>query len=160
MDIEEFKRFVAANGVWFRGRLPESDATIAAFEEALGVRLSGSIRWLLTTHGYWHATGIPALDMARSDTLAARMAHDLAARYIVINNMEDGGLIILDTGEETAPGEHSLYWVGMEDLGHPVRMEGNTRYNTFGDYVADRLPETKDFIGESDAAYNPSDFRE
>jgi hypothetical protein len=160
MTFHQFQDFVAANMDWFRGRLPETDSSLRAVEETLGVQLPGSLKWLVKEHGYWHGTAVSNLQDAVKDTLNAR--HDLALpnKYVVLENLQDAGIILIDTGAVNSSGESPLYWVGMQDLGNPPRLDDNTRYESFGDYVRDRLPSVQDAIEASQVCYDPMHFPE
>lgn len=160
MTFLQFQDFVAANVDWFRGRLPETESSLKEAEKVLGVELPCSVKWLLKEHGYWHGTGVSNLENAVTDTLDARRHLALPSRWVVLDNFQDGGLILIDAAAETSRGEFAMYWVGMEDLGNPPRLEGNTRYESFGDYVKDRLPSVKNFIEARYVRYHAADFPE
>jgi SMI1 / KNR4 family (SUKH-1) len=160
MTSHEFQDFVAANIDWFRGRLPETDASLQEAEELLRVQLPNSLKWLLKQHGYWHGTSISSLRDAIETTLRWRRHALLPARFVVLEDFEDAGAILVDTGEMTASGESPLYWVGMEDVGNPPRLEGNTRFDSFGDYVKAQLPSVQDHIKARFVRYDPRDFPE
>lgn len=160
MTFEQFQAFVAANSDWFRGRLPETDASLARIEQTLGVALPPSLKWLLTKYGYWHATGVSNLDDTVKDTLLARQALGLPSTFVVLENHQDGGVVLIDTSEVTSSGEHPLYWMPTEDLGDPPRLEGNTRFESFGHYVQDRLDSVQDVIDPQYVRYDPADFPE
>jgi hypothetical protein len=160
MTFNQFQDFVAANIDWFRGRLPETESSLQLVEQTLGIKLPGSVKWLLKEHGYWHGTGVSNLEDAVKDTLDARRHLDLPARFLMLDNFQDGGVILIDTSEETSSDEFAMYWVGMEDLGNPPRLEGNTRYDSFGDFVKDQLPAKQAFIEPRYIRYDPADYPE
>lgn len=162
MTFHRFQDFVAANIDWFHGRLPETDASLQEAEERLGVELPHSIKWLLKQHGYWHGTGVSNLGDAVETTIRWRSQGLLPTRFVVLDDREDAGVILIDTGELTSGGESPLYWVGMEDIGNPTRLngEGNTRYDSFGDYVKDRLPTVQDFTEPRYVRYDAAHFPE
>jgi hypothetical protein len=160
MKFNQFQDFVAGNIEWFHGRFPETESSLQQVEQALGVELPASAKWLLKEHGYWHGTGVSNLEDAVKDTLDARRYHGLPTRFVVLDNFQDGGIILIDTGEETSSGEFAMYWVGMEDLGNPPLLEGNTRYDSFGDYVKDQLPSKQAFIEPRYIRYDPADYPE
>jgi hypothetical protein len=160
MTFHQFQDFVAANIDWFRGRFPETDSSLARVEQVLGVELPRSLKWLLKEHGYWHGTGISNLEDTERETLDAREALALPKEFVVIENLQDGGVVLIDTSELALSGESPLYWVGPEDLGNPPRLEGNTRFASFGNYVQDRLPSVQDFIEPQHVRYDPADFPE
>jgi hypothetical protein len=160
MTTDEFRAFVRANEEWFRGRLPETEESLSSVESSLGVRLPQSMRWLLKEYGYWHATGISNLADSVKDTLAARTHYGLPHGFVVLENLQDAGLILIDTADETSPGEPAFYWVGAEDLAAEPRLDGNQRFPSYGEYAADRLESERDFYEERDVRYDPRDFPE
>jgi hypothetical protein len=134
--------------------------TLKAAEELLAVQLPDSLKWLLKQHGYWHGTGVPSLRDAVETPLRWRSRGLLPTRFVVLCDFEDAGAIVLDTGEETTSGESPLYCIGMEDVGNPAQLdgEGRTRYDSFGDYVKDRLPSVQDFVEAQHVRYDAADF--
>lgn len=160
MTFDQFRDFIAANIDWFRGRLSETDSSLERVEEILGVTLPVSLKWLLKLHGYWHGTGVSNLADTVKDTLAARSHLGLPNNYVVLENFDDGGLILIDTGDSASNDDAPVYWIGMEDLGNPPHLEGNTKWNSFGDYVKSRLPSVQEFIEDAHIRYNPADFPE
>lgn len=160
MTFNQFQDFVAANIDWFRGRLPETDSSMERIEHALGVELPRSLKWLLKEHGYWHGTGVSNLDDTVRDTQAARRALGLPGAFVVLENLQDGGVVLIDTSEVASTGESPLYFVAPEDLGDPPRLEGNTRFESFADYVKDGLSSVQDFVDPQHVRYDPADFPE
>ncbi len=163
MTIDQFQDFVAANIDWFHGRLPETDSSLQQAEKVLGVKLPRTLKWLLTQHGYWHGTGVSNLNDTINDTLDARRLVALPNHFVVLENFQDAGVILIDTSEVTPNGEAPLYWVGLEDVGNLPRLETNSRYDSFGDYVKDRLKSAQDFIEQRYVRYvryDPADFPE
>lgn len=160
MTTDELKAFVKSHEVWFRGRLPETDSSLAEAEQLLGVPLPRSLRWLLTEYGYWHGTAVSNLDDSVRDTLSAREHLGLPTRFIVLENLQDGGVVLVDTEEQPTPGEPVVYWAGLEDLGAAPKLEGNRRYISFGEYVAERLAHQQDLFNPEDVPYDPRSFPE
>lgn len=161
MTTAEFREFVRDREEWFRGRLPESEQSLGQAERQLGIRLPESVRWLLVEYGYWHGTGIANLADAVKDTRLARERLGLSSRYVILDNNGDAGLAVIDTGEETSPGENPVYgWVGAEDLGPDRTLPASARFASFGDYVAHRLPMEQDLIDPRHVRYDPADYPE
>jgi len=154
--MNTFRQFVEANVRWFRGHLPESDATLDAAEASLGVSLPQDIRWLLRDYGYWHATGISSLDETVSNTQAAREHLNLPTQFIVLYDHQDGGVILLDTLVDTETGGHKVYNSGWESV--PDAIENEIVYDSFLDYVRDVLDRQQDFIAPDDVDYDPSRY--
>lgn len=112
--LNAFRRFVADNNVWFAGRFPETPSSISTAEESLGVRLPAEVAWLLTTHRYWHATGICSLTDTVTDTLTARDSLELPHNLVVLYDHHDGGVVLLDTTTWADIHVHSIYITGWE----------------------------------------------
>jgi hypothetical protein len=160
MTLEEFKSYVESRAEWFRGRFPESDESLKNIEEALGMSLPGSLKWLLKEYGYWHATSVSSLEESVRATSEARTYHSLPKQYIVLNDYQDCGLILIDTGESTSPGEYPLYWPAWEDIIPAPNLSGASRYDTFPDYVADMFESNVNRVDEKYVRYDPKDFPE
>ena len=141
---------------WFRGRGHESMASLDLAEEKLGVRLPDEIRWLLSTYGYWHATGISSLDETVSDTLAARQHLNLPNCFVVLYNHHDGGVILLDTVPDSE-GNNKVYNVGWGAV--PDNLDGGIQYRSYLDYVRTILEAERDFLAEEDVDYDASTDR-
>ncbi len=154
--MDTFRQFVEANARWFRGHLPESDATLDDAEETLGVSLPQDVRWLLRDYGYWHATGISSLDETVSNTLAAREHLNLPARFVVLYDYQDGGVILLDTVADSETGQNKVYNSGWESV--PDQIEDETVYDSYLDYVRELLVRQREFIAAEDVDYDPARY--
>lgn len=154
--MNAFRQFVETNARWFRGHLPESDATLDAAEESLGVSLPQDVRWLLRDYGYWHATGISSLDETVSNTQAAREHLNLPARFVVLYDHQDGGVILLDTTADSESGQNKVYNSGWESV--PDEIENEIAYDSYLDYVRDVLDREREFIAAEDVDYDPARY--
>jgi len=155
--MKAFRQFVETNVRWLRGHSPESDATLDAAEESLGVSLPHDVRWLLRDYGYWHATGISSLDETVSNTQAARDHLNLPARFVVLYDHHDGGVILLDTTADSESGQNRVYNSGWESV--PDEIENEIVYDSYLDYVRDVLDRAREFIAAEDVDYDPSRYR-
>lgn len=155
--MNDFRQFVEANAQWFRGHLAESDATLDAAEESLGIPLPEEVRWLLRDYGYWHATGISSLDETVSNTQAAREHLDLPGRFIVLYDHQDGGVILLDTVPDSVTGQNKIYNSSWNSV--PEEIENEILYDSYLDYVRDVLNRQRAFIGAEDVDYDPERYR-
>ena len=160
MNLEAFQKFVSDNVEWFRGRMPESAESFARYETELGRSFPQSIKWLLTTHGYWHATGIANLEESVQLTLDCRNSVGLPHRYIILNDHGDGGVIVVDTDAPTSGGEMRIHNVDASEL-HGLdgrEIELDIVYESFGEYIADVLETERDIIDPADVAYGPVSY--
>lgn len=152
-----FEQFVEANARWFRGHLPESESSLDAAEQSLGVAIPQQIRWLLRDFGYWHATGISSLGEMISSTHTAREHLKLPARFLVLEDNQDGGVILLDTIADPTTGQCKVYDSGWESV--PDRIESEILYSSYFDYVRVVLERSRDFIADGDVDYDPTRYR-
>src|SRR5690349_4555030 len=97
MTQAEFRSMVVQNSRWFEGVSPETADSIRKAEQQLGCALPSSMKWLLSMWGYSSACGIASLDDTVADTLNARRTLGLEERYIILNNWQDGGYVVMDT---------------------------------------------------------------
>ncbi|WDQ19138.1 SMI1/KNR4 family protein [Rhodopirellula sp. P2] len=160
MDFDAFRQFVESNIDWFRGRLPETDATFTGYESALGCRFPASIRWLLTTHGYWHATGIPNLDESVTLTLQLRQSIALPNDFVILADHGDGGVIVLDSSSLTMGDEFTIHDVDAATLhGLDVKpFPPDIVYDSFGQYAKSVLESQRSIIDPPDVVYDPRAF--
>ena len=157
MDFDAFRQFVESNIDWFRGRLPETDATLAAYESDLGWRFPASIKWLLSTHGYWHATGIPNLCESVTLTLELRQSIALPSNFVLLADRGDGGVVVLDSSLPTVGDEFTIHDVDAASL-HGLDSRPFTpdiTYDSFGRYVESVLETERSIIDAPDVAYDP-----
>ena len=96
MTLTEFQSWVEQNAKWFQGVHPETNASIAQAEQQLGHSLPPSLAWLLTKWGYSTACGVDSLADTVATTLRVRKSLGLPERYIVLNDWQDAGIVILD----------------------------------------------------------------
>jgi hypothetical protein len=158
MTFNQFQDYVAANIDWFHGRGNESNVSLHLAEQALGVQLPRSLKWLLKEHGYWHGIAVSNLSDSVNDTLSCRRTLSLPNQFIVLENVQDAGAILIDTDDLASSGEAPLYWVASEDVGNPPRLDGNIRFDSYGDYVQHQLPGMQEFIESRYVRYNPADY--
>lgn len=149
--MNRLRQFVEENATWFRGCGHESAASLDAAERSLGVRLPDDIRWLLTTYGYWHATGISSLNETVADTLAARKHLNLPKHFIVLYDHQDGGVVLLDTAAD-GEGNNKVYNVGWDAV--PDRLEADSYYRSYLEYIMAVVESERDFLAEEDVDYD------
>ena len=154
--MSALRQFVEANSRWFRGHLPESDATLDAAEKSLGVSFPEDVRWMLRDFGYWHATGISSIDETVADTLAARQHLNLPERFVVLYDHQDGGAILLDTVPDPETGHNKVYNVAWESV--PNLLEQEIVHPSYLAYVQEVLERQQDFIAEDDIDYDSSRY--
>ena len=147
MKIGTFRILVSTNARWFQGRRREKSAALANAESVLGVKFPDSLKWLLRDWGYSAASGIPSLASAVEATLRCRSALGLPRRYVVLEDRNDAGVVILDTAAHPDPESCPVYRVGTHNLG---RLAANQRMDAdcdwfagFGEWVESELNRVK-----------------
>lgn len=154
--MESLRQFVEQNRRWFAGRGHETDESLNAAEKALGISLPGEIRWLLKEYGYWHATGISSLEESVADTRAARESLGLPHRFVVLDNYQDGGGILIDTESADGADDHLVYNVGWESIPNDTICD-ELVFPSYLEYVRDQLQLQQDFIDPEFVDYDPDD---
>ncbi|MEM6821915.1 MAG: SMI1/KNR4 family protein [Verrucomicrobiota bacterium] len=125
------REFVDENNIWFRGRYPETDASLDRAEASLGLKLPSELRWILRDYGYWHATGIESLEVSVQTTLDARKAVNLPDNLVILYDRGDAGVSILDTTPDES-GNYRVFDVPYAAI--PDQIESNIVYPTLLDY--------------------------
>lgn len=116
MTLSDFQSFVNQNAAWFQGVHPESPDSFQLAESLIGHQLPASLKWLLTEWGYSEACGVDSLEEAVKATIGLRGYSDLAIQYIVLNNWQDAGFVIMDTRTISDTGEYRIYWTTQENV--------------------------------------------
>ncbi|MAS94027.1 MAG: hypothetical protein CMO55_12600 [Verrucomicrobiales bacterium] len=148
-----YQQFVLENERWFRGRFRESDESIAGAESTLGVTFPLDLKWVLMTYGYWHATGVSALEDTIEKTLAARTHVALPHSWIVLYDHDDGGVFLLNTsGEEEVVG---LSWGDV-----PENLFGDVVFRSLLLYSQHLIEVERAALEEEDIEYDPARFND
>lgn len=157
--MNAFRQFVEDNIRWFSGHHHETDATLNEAEKQLGVQLPEDLRWLLKTHGYWHATGIDSLDGSIKDTLEGREVVKLPERFVVLaNNGYETYAELLDTVPDPVTGLHHVHFVAWEEVSDVIPPE-TVAFPSYMDHVRDILERAVENVAEENIDYDPRDFR-
>lgn len=156
--MSAFREYVAHNYLWFSGRLPETEESLALAERELGVRLPDDLRWLLITHGYSYATGIASLEGTVSDTLEARQHLKLPERFIVLeNNGYETTAVLLDTTPDINTGDNHVHMVAWECVDNEVGSD-TIAFQSYLDYTRHVLEIKSEFTSEDDIEFGPSEY--
>ena len=146
--MNKLREFVNANEKWFRGRLPETDASLDKVEEELSIKIPTEIRWLLKEYGYWHGTGISNIEESIIDTKEARKHVGLPAKFLVLYDHQDGGVVLLDTIANPITGEFQVYDTAWESI--PDNLENEIIYSNYVEYVKRVIEVESEVIDEGD----------
>jgi hypothetical protein len=121
---------------------------LQAAEIALGVTFPEDLKWVLSTYGYWHATGVCSLENTVEKTLLARQHVQLPHRWIVLYDHDEGGVFILDTVPEPSTGEHTVAGLAWEDV--PDGICSSELFPSLLCYSAHLIEVEGDFLDEDD----------
>ena len=102
MTTAEFQEFVRQRADRFRGSAPESAESLGKVEQELGVSLPRSLKWLLSEYGYSQSAGVSNVDDSVHLSRHVRELYGVPDRYVILEDWDDGGLLVVDTGEETS----------------------------------------------------------
>ena len=148
MTLAAFQKLVTENAEWFRGVYPESGDSLEAAQRALGCELPESMKWLLTQWGYSDACGIDPLFEVIETTTRCRQNCSIPARYLVLTDRGDAGVVWIDRGEIDANGESPVYWGASYNFlrlgtGEPLDADVD-RFEDFPAWVQFRLEEVRE----------------
>jgi hypothetical protein len=91
------KQIVDNHREYFSGEKKESDASLQVVEEALEIGLPSDLKWLLKSCGYGECSSVPNIQESIANTQRFREAASLPRRYIVLDDRNDAGAVLLDT---------------------------------------------------------------
>lgn len=104
----------------FSGAVREDEATLLKLESSLGVSLPPDIRWFWLSCGSGSTDAAPNARSSISDTLRYRSAVALPPNYVVLDDRNDAGTVLLDTlspnGAVIWGDSHAVEKVGLGSL--------------------------------------------
>lgn len=156
--MSAYRDYVAANERWFRGRSPESPEKLRRGELALGVTIPEDLKWVLSTYGYWHATGVCSLEDTIEKTILARQHLKLPRNWIVLYDHDEGGVFILDTKPDPTTGEHCVAGLAWESI--PDDIYSDEVFPSLLHYAIHLIDVEGAFLDEDDIDYDPSRYHD
>ena len=97
---------------FLQGVRMETEAGLRSVESRLRIKLPRDVRWYLLSCGYGPANAIPNIVSSVSATERFRSAVGLPEQYVVLDDRNDAGAVLLDT---TSP-NGSVLWVDTHAL--------------------------------------------
>lgn len=95
-----------------QGTRMETEASLRSVESRLRIKLPGDVRWFLLSCGYGPANAVPNIVSSVCATERFRSAVGLPEQYVVLDDRNDAGAVLLDT---TSP-NGSVLWVDTHAL--------------------------------------------
>jgi hypothetical protein len=95
-----------------QGSKVETEEALQSVEARLSVTLPHDIKWFLLSCGYGPVNAIPNITSSVSDTERFRCAVGLPEQYVVLDDRNDAGAVLLDTASPHA----TILWVNMHAL--------------------------------------------
>ena len=104
------------------GAKQETEGSLQKVENLLGVTLPSDVRWFLISCGYGPVNAIPNIVQSVSDTERFRHAVGLPQEYVVLDDRNDAGAVLLNTNSPVGAvlwiDTHALVKVGKQCLSH------------------------------------------
>lgn len=102
----------------FAGAVTETPEALERLKDQLGVRLPVDFVWFATTLGSGSSGAFSGSSLAEESTLRFRSAIALPTQYIVLDDRNDAGAILLDTDEGSVlwVDSHALVKIGRNSL--------------------------------------------
>lgn len=127
-----------------KGTKKETEEDLRAVEVALAVRLPSDVRWLLLECGYGAVHAVPNIQESVDHTMRFRSATGLASKFVVLNDMNDAGVVLLDTSSERG----AVIWADWRVAGRlhlgPIKPSEADFFPTFGAWVEQCVSELRD----------------
>lgn len=118
--MSSLKDFAFAHEKYCFGRRKETEESFARVEAELQVVLPEEFKWFLRVCGYGECNAVSNLASCVSDTKRFRAAADLPKRFVVLDDRNDAGAILLDTesqaGAVTWIDTHALPRIATDEL--------------------------------------------
>jgi hypothetical protein len=90
-----------------QGTRVETEASLRSVESRLRITLPSDVRWFLLSCGYGPANAVPNIVSSVSATERFRSAVGLPEQYVVLDDRNDAGAVLLDTTSPNGP----VLWV-------------------------------------------------
>jgi hypothetical protein len=139
MKNHAFTEFVKQNDSRYRGVAHESPQAILSYEQRLGVSLPESLSWLLSEYGYSFSAGVDSLSDSVESTLRLRVSEGLPHSYVLLNDWNDSGIVLLSTDRG------SVVWCESSDLSSVVSgLDAGDVYEDYAEWSKSRFEEEFD----------------
>ena len=143
--MSSLREVVADNLPYFSGTSKETPDSVDFVERNLCLSLPEELKWLLVTHGYGKCTIVPNLEETVSDTNRFRNHAGLPSQYLVLEDLNDAGVVILDT--QSAEG--AIVWLATHCLGElkqnkPQDLSDSDYYPNLASWAKFKLNEAKE----------------
>ena len=116
--MKTLRKLVEHDPSHFRSAKKETADSLSSVRNSLGFELPPDLNWLLLEHGYGDCVIVPNLAECIADTQRFRESVGLPSRYFVLEDLNDAGVILLDT---TAHG--AVVWIDNHCLGELQKVE-------------------------------------
>lgn len=119
-----------------QGTRMETEATLQNVESHLRVTLPNDVKWFLQSCGYGPANAILNIVSSLSATERFRCAVGLPERYVVLDDRNDAGAVLLDTASPNG----TVLWVDTHALpkigNSPLSPSEADQFDSFASWVA------------------------
>lgn len=110
--MDTIAELLEKHGGLLKGTRMETEATLQSVESCLRVTLPRDVKWFLQSCGYGPANAIPNIISSVSSTERFRGAVGLPEQYVVLDDRNDAGAVLLDTASPTG----AVLWVDTHAL--------------------------------------------
>ncbi|MGF1770644.1 SMI1/KNR4 family protein [Enterovibrio makurazakiensis] len=140
--MTSLREVVESNRPYFEGDTFETEQSLSKVEVTLGVNLPEELKWLLINFGYGECLVLPSLEDSVSDTIRFRNYAELPSRFLVLEDLNDSGVIVLNT--TTDNGE--VTWLASHEVSkladtHPLNLSDADYYPSLSEWLTFKLEE-------------------
>lgn len=142
--MNNLQNLAAEHPEYLSGDRKESEVSLSKVETSLQVTLPEDVKWFLKVCGYGQCHAVPNIQSSISDTQRFRRAVSLPNRYVVLDDRNDAGAVLLDT--ESSKG--TVLWVDTQALSKldtaQLAQSEHDAFPSFAAWVSYCLEEAKD----------------
>jgi len=117
--MKALQQLIEAKPSLFSGAVRTDETVLRQLETSLGVLLPSDVRWFWLSCGSGLSGAAPSASSSIADTLRFRSAAFLPGQYVVLDDRNDAGAVLLDTG---TPGG-AVLWVDSHAIGNVASGE-------------------------------------
>jgi hypothetical protein len=111
--METLRQVVGSSPALFSGAVREDEVALDLLERSLGISLPVAVRWFWLHCGSGLSGAAPSAISSIADTKRFREAASLPHQFVVLDDRNDAGAVLLDSG---SPGG-AVQWVDSHAIG-------------------------------------------
>ncbi|MCL1132544.1 SMI1/KNR4 family protein [Shewanella sairae] len=138
--MTSLREVVESNRSYFEGDTFETKQSLLKAEVTLGVNLPEELKWLLINVGYGECSVLSSLEDSVSDTIRFRNSAKLPSKFIVLEDLNDSGVVVLNTASDNG----EVTWLTAHETSkladiHPLNLTDADYYPSLSEWLIFKL---------------------